>query len=126
MPWWGWIWVAVTSLIMVAGTVDDLDERVPRWKVLLDVVGHAGTVVLFFSFFSGRLAEFLGRWLVLLLIVSALWGVGRAIDETRSMPADPAFSQQEDRQIRFVATVVWGALMVPAWVFGAISATTHW
>ena len=109
---------------MVSATVDDVRDRVPHWKIFLDILSYANAIVLFFAYFVQPIAAFFGRGLWVVLAFSVLWGTGRAIEEYRDLPPDPDFTSREETLIKAFGTITWLVLFGPAWALGALRAAS--
>ncbi|MEM9597670.1 MAG: hypothetical protein AAGD06_25615 [Acidobacteriota bacterium] len=126
MPWWIWGWIGILTLTMVFSAREDWAQGVARWKIAVDVFGHALTVMFVLVYFADSLRSPMGRACLPAAVLVGVWTLVRGVEELRIITDDPELSRRDVREYWILAAVVWWVLLFPAFVLGAVAGFRSW
>ena len=121
MPWWFALYLAAFALMGVAGIVDDLRSRRPRWFVPLDALSLSVSLLLLVGFWRPSIAVALGRWALPLAALVVLGEGYNGLADIRAAPAEhPDLGDRGRRRAVAAAAAVVALTVLPVAIVGVL------
>lgn len=122
MSWWIVIYLGLFGVLSAGGMWDDYRDRRPAWFLACALISNLTVIYLFVAFWQPSLRSPLGLVAPMAFIASMCWELFQAVEDIRSLRADPELSETQQRVVATISAVALLVVCLPAFVVAGISA----
>jgi hypothetical protein len=122
MPWWVISYLALFGALSAGGVWDDYRDRRPAWFLACAVLSNLIVIYLFVALWQPSLRLPWDLVAPVAFIASMCWEVFQAVEDIRSLRADPELAEAQQRALATITAVALLLVCLPAFIIAGISA----